>query len=106
AHERYILLAIDLVRDGRRHADSSGPLFEELLTLVCAIRHEAPVRDHVEDKIPAGGHGSASNSAAAIGTPDQRVLYRIPSLQAAANAVRSRRADGRRLDLARLSARA
>src|SRR5207249_369453 len=100
------LPAVDLVRDWRRHAGSSSPDLEQLLALVCAIGHETPVIDHLEDQVPGGSNGSTTDATPTIGAPGQPVLHRIPSLQAATDAVRRRRTDGWRLNLTRLSARA
>ena len=106
AQECHILPAVAFVSNRRRHASPPGLHFVQLLALVGAIGHEAPVVTHMENQVAACGNGSPSNAAIAIRAPDQSLLRRIPSLQAAANVVGGRWTDGRRLDLTRYRARA
>src|SRR4029077_18628095 len=76
---------------------------EQLLAFVGAPSRKTPVIGRLEDQVPASGHGATADASAAITAPDQHVFHRIPGLQAAADPVRRRWTDGRRLDLARFS---
>src|SRR5579872_1354960 len=79
SRQRDILFAVEHVRHRRTHAPAKARLdLENLFALIGGVSHQPPIRDHLEDQVPARRDRSAAASATGWGPPAFLLIHRIP----------------------------
>src|ERR1700722_4822969 len=81
SHQRYILLSIHHVSNGRPHAGAAGLKLKQLVALIGAVRQQPSVIDYLEDQVTRRRHHAAADPTAARRAPNQLLSRGIPSLE-------------------------
>src|SRR6185312_8300016 len=82
AHQRDVLLAIQLIRDRRTHPSAeSGLDIQKFFAFVGAISNQTSIGDDLEHQIARRGYRTAADRSAALGSPAFFLGHRIPSDQ-------------------------